>query len=159
MEIENKHYRRYVIIYMIEGAALLLTVLALVLFVSVRSERSVVPFVADNLTAIKIVVYVLSGLLLGLILLLRSQAMKAVAAIKSSEEKAKFLAGRGTLINVFSYIPAVLGVALYLLGLTFREVRIFFFITIVLSYVAFYRFGRFAELVGIAHFSQLNKKL
>ncbi len=150
MEIENRHYKRYVTIYMIEGAVFLAAILVLVFFFSNRGDALMSPLLAKSLTAIKVSVYVLSGLCLGVIFLLRFLTMRAVALKGTPESKAEFLAKRGTLINVFSYLPAICAIVLYLLGLHFKDVKYYLFATIVLSYVAFYRYNRFAELTGIA---------
>jgi hypothetical protein len=115
------------------------------------------PFISQNLTVVKIAVYVIAGLCLGGILLFRHFTMKAVDGKGNSEAKSLFLANRGIVINSIAYLPAILAIVLYLLGMNFRDVRNYFFATIVLSYVSFYRYNRFAELAGIARMN-LNGK-
>lgn len=156
MDIENKNFKRYVTVYMLEGAALLIAILVLVLFVSPRGDRMMAQFVAQNLNAVKISMYVIAVLCLGVILLFRQLTMKAVETKGNSEAKALFLANRGIVINSIAYLPAILAIVLYLLGMNFKDVRNYFFATIILSYVAFYRYNRFAELAGIARLN-LNK--
>lgn len=159
MEIENQHYKRYAMVYMIEGGALIVIILVLILIVSRMTGRTVVPFVSQNSKMIPYFVYGLSFLLLGAILFVRMLTRKRVGTMTEKEQKAKLIVGRAIVLNSVSYIPAVIGIVLYLCGLTFSQVRNYFFLTIIISYVSFYRYNRFAELVGIVNMAQaLNMK-
>ena len=149
MANEVKIYRKYVLLYMLQGLGVLILIFLMYLYANSGNVSAPTMDEESLLKTLRIVFYVAAGLNLVLILLLRGLVIKKSETVSGGEAKSKFLLRNGLMVNFAAYITAIAGAVLIFLGDPFTRAQIFFFISILLFYFSFIRYGRWADLVGI----------
>lgn len=155
MEGHVKIYRKYIVVYMVQGLILIAGLFVLLLIKGTNATP--LAEVDKSLNVIRIVFFVLSALTLGAIILLKQRLVMNVEQIQGEAEKAETLKSKGTLLNMLAYIPAVFGVVMMFMNDSFKLSRIFFFVAILLFYFAFFRYTRWCEVLGIVRLGNLKR--